>query len=444
MTSQLRTAARTEAKTLFQLAVPIIIGLGAAMLQGLIDTVMIAPLGTTSLAAVSLTTSAAIVMYSALYGLITIVGIQIAQAHGGGDTHKATQAIRTGWTMALIAGLIGTVAMLALIFTLGPLGQPPEVLAILAPYWVPIALSLVPFTLLFTLKSLFESTDRAWLAAGFAYLGVAANIPLNLILIYGAFGWEGLGLMGGGLATLLSQIIAYAAAHLYWAFAPSMQAYRGPSPVRFSVLKTQFKGGLPVAIGYVGEGGAFAVVGIIIGLFGATALASTQIVVAVAGLAYMLPLGMATAVSIRVGQAIGRAEPLRLRAIGVAGGGIVVLWMLGVTAALILGGLPLARLLSDDPIVIALAGPLFLTIALMQVFDGVQATALGALRGMMDTTIPTAITLVTYWLIALPLGYVAGHVWGYGPVGVWAGYGVGLAIAAVILPIRFWRKTKPA
>jgi MATE family multidrug resistance protein len=250
MTSQLRTAARTEAKTLFQLAVPIIIGLGAAMLQGLIDTVMIAPLGTTSLAAVSLTTSAAIVMYSALYGLITIVGIQIAQAHGGGDTHKATQAIRTGWTMALIAGLIGTVAMLALIFTLGPLGQPPEVLAILAPYWVPIALSLVPFTLLFTLKSLFESTDRAWLAAGFAYLGVAANIPLNLILIYGAFGWEGLGLMGGGLATLLSQIIAYAAAHLYWAFAPSMQAYRGPSPVRFSVLKTQFKGGLPVAIGY--------------------------------------------------------------------------------------------------------------------------------------------------------------------------------------------------
>jgi MATE family multidrug resistance protein len=376
--------------------------------------------------------------------LITIVGIQIAQAHGGGDTERATQAIRTGWTLALIAGLIGTAAMLALILTLRPLGQPPEVLAILAPYWVPIALSLVPFTLLFTLKSLFESTDRAWLAAGFAYLGVAANIPLNLILIYGAFGWEGLGLMGGGIATLVSQILAYAAAHLYWAFAPSMRVYRGPSPVRLSVLSAQFKGGLPVAIGYVGEGGAFAVVGIIIGLFGATALASTQIVVAVAGIAYMLPLGMATAVSIRVGQAIGRAEPVRLRAIGLAGCGIVALWMLGVTAALILGGLPLARLLSDDPLVIALAGPLFLTIALMQVFDGVQATALGALRGMMDTAIPTAITLVIYWLLALPLAYVAGHVWGYGPVGVWAGYGVGLAIAAVILPLRFWRKTNPA
>lgn len=444
MSTPLIQAAKAETRTLFQLAVPIIIGLGAAMLQGLIDTVMLAPLGTNALAAVSLTSSAAIIMYSALYGLITIVGVQIAQAHGGGDPGKVTQAIRTGWTMALIAGGIGALAMIALLPTLGPLGQPPEVLVILAPYWIPIALSLIPFTLLFTLKSLFESTDRAWLAAGFAYLGVAANIPLNLILIYGAFGWDGLGMMGGGLATLLSQTLAYAAAHLYWAFAPSMQLYRGPAKIERAVIWTQFKGGLPVAIGYVGEGGAFAFVSIIIGLFGATALASTQIVLSVASIAYMLPLGMATAASIRVGQAVGRAEPQRLRAIGLSACIIVILWMLGVTALLIIGGLPLARLLSSDAAVLALAGPLFLTIALMQVFDGVQATALGALRGMMDTAIPTAVTLATYWLLALPLGYIAGHVWGWGPVGVWIGYGIGVAIAAVFLPWRFWQKTKPA
>ncbi len=444
MPSPLLTAARSETKTLFQLAVPIIIGLGAAMAQSLIDTVMVAPLGTVALAAVSLTTSAAIVMYSALYGMITIIGVQIAQAHGADDVAKVTQSIRNGWVLALIAGSIGTFTMLALYFVLEPLGQPAEVLAILAPYWVPMALLMVPFTLLFTLKSLFESTDRAWLAAGFAYLGVGANIPLNLVLIYGAFGWDGFGLMGAGLATLLANIIAYGAAHLYWAFAPSMRLYRGAAPIRLAVLKAQFKGGLPVSIGYVGEGGAFAVVGIIIGLFGASALASTQIVLSVAGIAYMLPLGMATAASIRIGQAVGRAEPQRLRAIGAASGGIVVVWMLGVTLLLLVGGAPLARLLSDDAAVLTLVGPLFVTIALMQVFDGVQATFLGALRGMMDTAIPTAVTLVTYWLLALPLGYVAGHVWGWGPVGVWIGYGIGIAIAATFLPWRFWRMTKPA
>ena len=91
----------------------------------------------------------------------------------------------------------------------------------------------------------------------------------------------------------------------------------------------------------------------------------------------------------------------------------------------------------DDIEVITLASSLLIIAGLFQLSDGIQAVGLGILRGIRDTKIPTLVTFVSYWLIAIPLSYVLGIIMGYGLYGVWVGLSVGLTIAAVFHVIRF-------
>ncbi|MDP5361882.1 MAG: MATE family efflux transporter, partial [Paracoccaceae bacterium] len=132
----------------------------------------------------------------------------------------------------------------------------------------------------------------------------------------------------------------------------------------------------------------------------------------------------------------------RLKTIGLAALTVIISWMALVMGGLLLGGGTLAQALSTDPEVISLATSMLIVVAAMQIADGMQGTMLGACRGMMDTLVPVAITMFSYWVIALPIGYLLGFVLGFGPNGVWIGYGMGLAVAATAVTVRFFGKVK--
>ncbi len=436
--SHLPTAsARAEFWPLVKLSVPLTIGLLAATAIGVVDTIMIAPLGTVPLAAAGITTAVLIILISALWGFITVIGVQIATAEGAQDRVEVSAHLKSGLVLAALGGGAGMLLMLAIFPFLGPIGQPDEVVAIVGPYWLSMTIWMVPFTVFFALKALYDGVGREWTGVAFSYLGVVTNIPANYLLIHVA----GFGLLGAGLASILSQSVSLLAALLYWRLAPSMAPFRAPGPVEWVRIRQQWRESLPLCLGYGGEGGAYAFIGIMMGWVGAAALAAHQVANAVAGLAYVIPLGMAGAVSIRIGQAIGGKRHDRLRAILKAGLLIVTFWQGSVALIFLLGGRKIAETLTSDPEVIALATALFLILALMQIIDGIQSTTLGALRGMMDNRVPTAITLTAYWPLALPAAYFAGIVFDFGAVGLWLGFTLGIAIAAVALPIRFWRKT---
>jgi len=432
-------ATRAEVRPILKLGVPLMIGLASATLIGVVDTIMIAPLGTVPLAAAGITTAILIVLISALWGVVTVVGVRIATEEGGGDHVAVSDHIRNGLALAVLTGGLGALLMVAVFPLLGPIGQPETVIDILLPYWASMALWLLPATMFFVLKSLFDAVGKEWTGVGFGYLGVVVNIPANYLFIHV---W-GLGLLGAGLASVLSQTVSLAAVWAYWRFSPSMAAFRQPATVRWSKVRRLFVESLPISIGYAGEGGAYAFLGIMLGWLGATALAAHQVVNAVAGIAYVIPLGLASAVSIRVGMAMGGATKERLRPILKATLLISVVWQSATALIFIAGGAIFAAALSDDPEVVSLATTLFIVVAILQIADGIQGTALGALRGMMDNTRPTVITLLAYWPLALPAGYLFGFVLGYGAVGVWAGYVLGLTVAATALPMRFWALTRP-
>lgn len=198
-----------------------------------------------------------------------------------------------------------------------------------------------------------------------------------------------------------------------------------------------------MATQYLLEGGSAAIGGLMIGLFGAVALAANQIASSVTSILYMLPLGMSAAVSIRIAQAAGAGAPERLGAIGYAGIGLVTVWTTAFTGLLIAFGEAIAGMIVSDPVLIAAAATFFVVFALMQVIDGIQSVALGALRGILDNDWPTIVSLIAYWLIALPVAWLVAFRFGFGAPGVWAGFGAGLAVAAVALVWRFERKTRP-
>lgn len=428
---------RAEIRPLIRLSVPLMIGLTAALLIGVVDTVMISPLGTVPLAAAGITTAVLIILISALWGLLTVISVQISQAHGAGDPAKVAVALRSGLTLCAIGGTGGALMMLAIYPLLGPIGQPPEVLAILLPYWACMALWILPFTLFFGLKALFDAIDWPWTSVAVAYVGVLCNIPANYTFIHV---FE-LGLFGAGLASILSQSLSLLTAILVLRGVRAFEPYRRNVAVRWADIGAQLRESVPLCLGYAGEGGAYAMVGIMIGWLGAQALAAHQIVNAMAGVAYVIPLGMAGAVSIRIGQAVGAGMSTRLRPIIKASFAMVVMWQCLAASVFIFGGRAMADAMSDDPAVIAIATTLFLIMALLQIADGIQATSLGALRGMSDMTVPSYITLAAYWPLALPMGYMLGFVADLGAQGIWLGYTFGLAVAAIALPRRFWRLT---
>ncbi|WP_171130647.1 MULTISPECIES: MATE family efflux transporter [unclassified Ruegeria] len=429
---------RAEFTPLIRLAVPLMVSLAAALLIGVVDTAMISPLGTVPLAAAGVTTAVLIILISALWGVITAISVQISQAEGARDAARVALALRSGLLLCLLGGGGAALVMMALYPLLGPLGQPKEVLAILLPYWMSMAIWIVPFTLFFGLKALFDAVGRPWTAVALSYLGVLFNVPANYAFIH----IFDLGILGAGLASILSQCTSLVAGIYVLIRAPGLAAFRQRVTVALADVWSQAKDALPLCLGYAGEGGAYAVVGLMMGWLGAEALAAHQIVNALAGLAYMIPLGMAGAASIRVGLAVGAGNRERLRPILKASFVMVTLWQAVAAIAFITAGRMLAETMSDDPGVIDLAVTLFFIVAMLQVADGVQGTALGALRGMSDMNLPTIITLTAYWPLALPASYALGFLFDLGAIGVWIGYTLGLLAAAVALPLRFWALTR--
>lgn len=415
------------------------VGLTAALLIGVVDTVMISPLGTVPLAAAGVTTAVLIILISALWGLLTVISVQISQAEGAGDPARVALAVRSGLLLCLIGGILAALIMLAVYPLLRPFGQPEEVLAILLPYWAAMAIWIIPFTLFFGLKALFDAVDWPWTAVVLSYIGVLVNIPANYTFIH----ILDMGILGAGLASILSQSLSLLAAWLVVTRAAGLQAYRQKVAVAWSDVRAQLRESAPLCLGYAGEGGAYAMIGLMIGWIGAEALAAHQIVNALGGVAYVIPLGMAGAVSIRVGNAVGRGRRDRLRPILKASFLMVVVWQAIAACVFIFGGRALAQAMSADPAVIQLAATLFLVMAMMQIADGIQGTSLGALRGMSDMNRPTVITLIAYWPLALPASYLLGITFDFGAVGIWLGYTIGLAVAAIALPWRFWALTRP-
>jgi multidrug resistance protein, MATE family len=440
--SEPRAGFTSELSSIARLAAPLSSGLIVSTSSTLVDTAMLGHLGAVPLAAVSLTSSVIIIFYAALYGFAGPVGLFAGRAHGAGETAAMGRIGRHGLLLSLVGGVAGALMMASLLLIMPHIGQPEEVIAVIAPYWLCLSAMLVPFTLMLVAKGMLDSADRAWTAVLLSIVVLGCHILFNWLLIDGHLGFPALGLIGAGIASFLSQTVGAAVFWGYVLFARPLRSWWQSPGLTRPEFNEQWREAVPMTIQYFMEGGAVAIAGVLIGYFGAIALAGNQIALSVGVTVYMLPLGVAGAVTIRVAQAIGASESTRVSAIGVAGLAIVLVWMGMFALMFLIAGEAIARLFVDDPAIVAAAAGIFFIFGLTQLVDGVQSVSLGALRGMLDNAWPMNMSLVAYWLIALPMAWVMGFPLGLGAPGVWSGFGIGLLLAAIALLLRFRSQAK--
>ncbi|CAM2897891.1 MATE family efflux transporter [Rariglobus hedericola] len=434
-----------EARATLRLALPIIVGQVSQMLMGVTDSVMIGRLGAVPLAASAFASGVFSVFFVVGLGLLLPVAVLVSREHGASDDQAGARWLQHGVALGVIAGLVEFALMLGLMGWFHRLGQPPEVLAAVNPFYVLITASILPTLVFQVFRQFAEALGRPWVPMFIMLGGVALNVVLNWVLIYGHWGAPALGLAGAGWATLASRVIVVVAIILWLRRATGFRSawpdtwWRGLQARRFREMLVI---GVPAAVMLFFEVGAFMMAALMMGWIGAEALAAHQIALSCAAFMFMFPLGISMAVGMRVGKAVGEGRHELLRPIA-TGGLVTAIAIMSVSAiGFAVFGPWLAGGFVNDPGVVALAAKLLVVAAIFQLFDGAQVIGSGALRGLADVRVPATISFIAYWLLAIPGGYLLGLHTSLGAVGIWVGLAVGLAIAAVLLAARFLRLTK--
>ena len=437
----------TEGRGTLILAFPLIFGQVSQMLVGLSDTLMIGRLGVVPLAA---STFANTILYLPLMlgiGMSMAVSIRVSQARGAGDTQMAREALRNGLLIAIIVGIV----TVAIAFTVTPFfgyfGQEPDVAAAAGNYFLIVAVSMIPAIGCMTVKNHADAMNHPWPAFWIMLGGVALNVLLNWILIWGKFGAPALGLEGAGVATLIARC-ATLAFMIHWCrhsrtmhdWVPRHWFKRPDGPSIRSLVKV----GLPASVQLLAEVSAFVAATIIIGTIGKVALASHQVAITCAATVFMVPLGLSMALTVRIGEAWGAKAHERLRPLVVSG------WIMGacftLCSALTVLFFPnvIAGWFVTEPEARALAATLLVVSAAFQFSDALQIISMGALRGLDDVHGPAWIAVFAYWVVSLPIGWWFAFRLDWGASGMWWGITIGLTVTAVLLGRRLWLRTRVA
>ena len=430
----------SEARAIWQLALPIMAGLVGQTLIGIADTVMVGSEGVEALAAASLVVNLFHLPLVFGFGMLSSIAVLTSHAFGAGDTQRVAITWKAARMLTWMTAIPLALLLMAMRWLLPWMGQPPSVIEAAGPYLWWVAPSLIPLFLGLTQKQFCESLDRPWIPTFIMLGGVLLNILLNALLIRGRLGFPAMELNGAGLATLISRMVAALCLGSWIAHSPSMARFtqqRSAGGKIAPIIQKLRQLGTPVAWQHLLEMGVFALGAFMLGWIHAQALAAHQIAFTCASTTFMFSLSLGMATSIRVGQAIGAGERHRLRRIGSVAIGHTLLIMSGFAAIFLLKGPWLVGWFIEDPEVISLAITLLIVAACFQVFDGLQVVIISILRGMQDVTVPAVIAILAYWLVTAPLGYWLTFSLGLGALGIWIGFASGLCVAAIGLLLRF-------
>ncbi|MEY2998555.1 MAG: hypothetical protein RLZZ02_364 [Bacteroidota bacterium] len=422
------------------LALPVIVGQIGHIAASVADSMMVGALGTIPLAAVSLASSIASVPL--VFGIGMAYGLtpMVAHAMGQARPFKAVRLLKNGTVVNAFTSAFMFLFALVLFWGIQFTGQELAVVEEARTYLWIIMASYLPFMLFMSAKQYLEGMGDTKTPMRISLYGNVGNIGLNALLIYGWGPFPEWGIVGAGVATIIARGYMMMAA---WWFVLRRGKADPADWLRAKVtgypIRALLKIGIPSGFQYIFEVSAFAASAWIIGTLGATPLAAHQVAISLASISYMAATGLGAAATIRIGQAMGRKDLAGAKAAGTSLFLITIIFMAltGLTFFVFRHQLPWAY--TQEPAVVASAAALLVVATIFQISDGVQATALGALRGIQDVRVPTAITFVAYYVIALPLEWYFGHILGWGAVGVWSALAVGLTVSAMWLSLRFYR-----
>lgn len=436
---------RPELKKIMVIALPIIVAQLVQVGMGVIDTVMAGRISSLALAAIAL--GSGIWMFAMLVG----IGIMLAlpptiSQHIGAENHPLIrEELRQGLWLALLVSVFILLLTALIALCMPVLGVESAIIPEVRRYLFWVSWSL-PFSILYMVPRAFNESFSNTMPMLWIWLFL---LPLNAfgnyLFMFGSFGFPEMGAAGAGLASGISQTLGFILLSIYTLKAKRYQPYdlaRRMTGPDWAHIRQLFFLGLPICISLAMEAGMFTVSTLLMGRFGVDIVAGHQIALNIASLTFMVPLGIAQALTVQVGHSIGRKDMLQARQRGQLGIVVCGGFMLLSGMSLWLFGSFFAGLYTPDQKVVAIAAHLMLFAALFQFFDGLQIGASGALRGYKDTRVPMYLTTISYWVVGLPIGVGLGVYLGWGGSGLWLGLVFGLLMAAILLGGRFDRLSR--
>jgi MATE family multidrug resistance protein len=442
-----RTRFLGEARITLILAIPLIIGQLCSMGQGVVEMMLAGHLNAHTLGAVAIGANVFSLPLMAANGFMMAVPPSVAQLDGSGRRSGVAGLFRQSLFLAVMLGF----ALAALTWFGGEamvraVGAPEALIVDVGGFLRASSLGLPAIAVYFACRGLAAGLSATRVAMLFALLGLLLLVPIGTLLVYGGFGIPSLGAFGSGLAGAIVNWLQALAFYAWLRFGPGRLGIdwsAGQVWPDLRAILALVRLGAPICGSVLLEVGAFTASALAISRFGEIAAASHQIALNVAGLTFMVPLGLSMAITVRVGLAAGRRDALAVRRAGLAGLAIVLLTQIVSSCGMI--GVPasIAALYTPDTAVRAGAATLLLLAGVFQMSDGIQVACSGALRGLKDAQMPMAICVVAYWVVAMPLGLFLAFVMDLRAPGMWVGLIAGLTAAAGLLFARFMRLTRP-
>lgn len=369
----------------------------------------------------------------------------VSSAHIKGDVERKAQLFKN----AILLNFIVSAIAFLLLFFLSPLmiymQQPPDVVELAKPFFNVLVFSMIPVSFFFTCKQYAEGLSNTRAAMYISIIGNLLNIILNYALINGKFGLPQIGYMGAAWATFIARCfmgISFLWFILYNPSTNDIKQFFKKVKVGGEVLGSLWKIGINSGMQFTFEVAAFVIALFMAGKFGKEQIDAHGIAITLASLTYMFASGISSASTIRVSNLVAQKNISEVKKAGNMSV-LLVLSCMGFFALIFaFFNHTLPRFFTNDEGILQLSSDLLLIAAVFQLFDGLQVTSIGMLRGMEDVKFPTYITLIGYWILALPLAYFLGFTCKMEVIGIWWALTFSLVFVGVILYWRFWKLTR--
>ena len=418
---------------MIRLALPVVAAELGWMAMGVVDTIMVGPLGASAIGGVGIGSGLFIAIGIFGVGLLFGLDTTVAQAFGAGDTDECDRWLIGGVWLAILATPLLALIAWATVVLLPRMGFHPDVLPQVRAYFPIVSLSLPPLLFYAAFRRYLQARSRVGIVAFALISANIVNLAANAALIHGFGPIPALGVRGAAWATVVSRV--YMAAVLGWDVWRLVRGHIATLPwaLPWRRVRRLLALGLPAAAHLTFEVGVFSAATALAGQLLPASLAAHQIALNIISVVFMVPLGVSSAAAVLVGQHIGARDVAGARRAGWAAMLVVETFMASSAMTLALVPEPFIRLFTSEVDVLAIGTRLLGVAAAFQLFDGLQVATTGALRGIGETRVPMLVSLFGYWISGLPLGWWLCFRAGYGVIGLWLGLAVSLFFVGTML-----------
>ncbi|MFK9120830.1 MATE family efflux transporter [Peribacillus castrilensis] len=427
-------------RLLFYILIPILITQISMYAMTFFDVMMSGQYSTQDVAGVSIGSSLWTPVYTGLSGILIALTPVVSQLVGSRQSksvsYSVMQAIYLAVALALIILIIGA-------FSLNPvlnaMDLEDSVHMVAHDYLIALSLGIIPLFIYNALRAFIDALGQTRISMIITLCALPVNVLFNYLLIYGKFGFPELGGVGSGYATAITYwLIALVAILVVVKINPfsTYQVFTEFFRVSWKEWKALLLIGVPIGLAIFFETSIFSAVTLLMSKYDTVTIASHQIAMNFASLLYMIPLSISMALTIVIGFEIGAARYKDAKEYSWIGISMALTMSLVLSTILFLFREPVASLYTKDHEVMMLTSHFLIYAIFFQISDALQAPIQGILRGYKDVNVTFAMSLVSYWILGLPIGYFFAKFTDMGAFGYWIGLISGLALGAIGLAAR--------